>query len=99
MTSVRLDPLAKCELDEAAVWYEEQLPGLGEAFVAELERVFQQLLEFPLSGPPFRGRLRNRPLFTFPYRVVYAVRGNEVLILAIMHQRRGPRYVVERLGG
>jgi plasmid stabilization system protein ParE len=91
--------LARRELEEAALWYEEQLPGLGDAFVGELEQVFEQLSELPLSGPPFRGRLRHRPLFTFPYRVVYAVRGDDVLVLAIMHQRRGPRYMAERLGG
>ena len=72
---------------------------MGEAFVVELEEVFEQLSEFPLSGPPFRGRLHHRPLFTFPYRVVYSVSGDEVLVLAIMHQRRGPRHIVERLRG
>lgn len=72
---------------------------MGDAFVGELEQVFEQLSELPLSGPPFRGKLRHRPLFTFPYRVVYSVRGDGVLVLAIMHQRRGPRYMVERLRG
>jgi hypothetical protein len=35
-------PAARDEFDEAAVWYEERRPGLGVAFVAEIDRVIDR---------------------------------------------------------
>jgi hypothetical protein len=42
--------LAKVELNEAARYYELQGVGLGEAFVSEVERTVEAVLEYPASG-------------------------------------------------
>ena len=36
---------ARCEFDDAADWYEQHRPLLGPTFVAEVERVLDQMRE------------------------------------------------------
>jgi len=43
--------LAKVELNEAAQYYDRDSPGLGAAFVTEVERSTAALLEHPEAGP------------------------------------------------
>lgn len=43
---------AELEVLEAAARYESEVPGLGERFGDELERVIQLLLENPQLGAP-----------------------------------------------
>ena len=99
MKTVRIDPLARRELEDGVDYYEGQTQGLGDAFLLEVSRALRQLSEAPLSCPVVRGQIRRRPLFRFPYSVLYRVVGEEVQVLAIIHQRRGPKYVAARLRG
>ena len=40
-------PLARLEFEDAAAWYEEQLPGLGDKFRIEVNASLQQVLKSP----------------------------------------------------
>ena len=97
MKNVRFDPLAKRELADAADYYDTKGPGLGDALVLEVRKALKQLSLVPLSCPILKGQIRRRPLFRFPYSILYRVEGAFVQIVAIIHQRRGPRYIAARL--
>ena len=99
MTSVVFDPLAERELIEAAEFYEGKVQGLGDAFLLEARRALDQLSTAPLSCPRVRGELRRRPLFRFPYSLLYRVAPHSVQIIAVVHQHRGPRFLAKRLRG
>jgi hypothetical protein len=62
------------------------------AATAELEQIAQA----PEPWPILVDDLRKRPLRGFPYRVIYQVRGDHVLIVAVMHERRRPEYWRDR---
>ncbi len=44
---VIFDKLAKLELDDAAQYYELQIPGLGIRFEEEVKRGIRRVLEYP----------------------------------------------------
>jgi hypothetical protein len=44
-----LRPQAETELLDARDWYEDQRPGLGRAFAAEVDRTLGGIVEKPLA--------------------------------------------------
>lgn len=93
-----LRPEARLDIREAALWYDDQSPGLGDRFVEDLNALFGRILEAPLQfpeiDPPVRCALPRR----FPYKVYFRLDPSSVRILAVMHQRRHPDTWRNRLG-
>jgi toxin ParE1/3/4 len=84
--------LAEKELNEAALYYDTVSPGLGNAFVEEVERAVLQILGHPKAAPEVRRGIRKKLLQRFPYGVLYSIRGDLLRILAIMNLKRCPFY-------
>lgn len=84
--------LAENELNEAAAFYAETRPGLGEAFVAEVQRAVDALGASPFAGAEVEKGVRWWLVARFPYSVLYRVRDDHIRILAIAHQKRRPFY-------
>jgi toxin ParE1/3/4 len=85
-------PEAECELYEAALRYESDVPGLGRRFGDEVERVVKLVLENPEMGAWVDENLRHFVLRKFPFSVVYAIMGELVNIVAVAHGSREPEY-------
>lgn len=88
---------ARRELKEAARYYHEQQPGLGDDLVAEVQTTIELILENPNAWSQIAPRVRRALTNRFPYAVLYHVRDDELLIIAIMHQHRYPNYWKNRL--
>jgi len=88
---------AEVEMIEAAVYYEAQVPGLGDAFLAKIDSAVRDIRERPTAWPAIGGDIRKRLVHRFPYAVLYRVDPEEVVVVAIMHQRRRPDYWVGRI--
>jgi plasmid stabilization system protein ParE len=93
---VSFHDLAKVELNEAAQYFEGESPGLGQAFVTEVERCTDEIVRYPEAGPVTRGSIRRRLIRRFPYALLYRVKPTEVRILAVMNLKRRPAYWVGR---
>jgi toxin ParE1/3/4 len=59
--------LAEIELNEAAEFYEREHPGLGVAFLSEIERAVEHVIEHPEGFPRVAETVRRRLLRRFPY--------------------------------
>ena len=92
MTRHRYLPSAREELNEAAAFYEVSVPGLGEAFLDDVERAIATVREGPGIGASVGRGIRKAILRRFPFTIVYAQRDEEIVIVAIAHQRRRPGY-------
>lgn len=88
--------LAERELNDAAQYYEREQSGLGAAFIADVRRCTDAIVEYPEAGPAILGRIRRRLCRRFPYGVLYTVNKDTVRILAIMNLRRRPVYWIDR---
>jgi len=94
---VRRLPLAEQDALEAAIWYEERQPGLGDEFLVEVDRAVRALSDLPLLHRIRFADVRRAPIHRFKfYGVYYIVRDEEVWVLAIFHGRRHPRALQER---
>ena len=92
MTPYFFHPEAGTELEEASVFYESRMAGLGKSFAAEVQRTVTLIRQFPDTGLLI-GPSRHRVLIPrFPYAVVYRRDPDSIVILAISHQRRRPGY-------
>jgi hypothetical protein len=87
----------------AAEYYETRLAGTGQHFLSEMSRHLELIAAHPdAAGTRMRDRggreLRALFLGSFPYRIVYRI-GSEILVVAVAHTRRRPRYWSRRLRG
>jgi plasmid stabilization system protein ParE len=92
VTRYRYLPLAREELNEAAAFYEASVPGLGAAFLGDVERAIETVRANPGMGASMARGFRKSILRRFPFIIVYAQRDEEIVIIAIAHQRRSPGY-------
>lgn len=81
---------AQVDIEEAALWYEDQRPGLGERFTAELFELIDRIAQFPLQFPVVGRSARRGLLHRFPYAVFFLLEEDTVVVLAVLHQRRDP---------
>ena len=91
--TLQFRPEVEQDIAEAEAWYESKQPGLGLEFTRTVRDAFR---DFPSDPSMFR--LRNRKLgvrwfYTprFPYRIVYKIEGDCVVVLAVMHAARHDR--------
>jgi toxin ParE1/3/4 len=80
---------AEDDLFALFAYLQEQSPAAAEAIAAEIDRRFQTIGRFPLSGSS-RDRLGPdiRVMLASPYAIFYAVRRDHVTILRILHGSR-----------
>jgi plasmid stabilization system protein ParE len=90
-----LDAAAE-EAREAARWYAARSPLAAVAFEVEVGRAFDEIAEAPGMWPVHLEGTRRFLLHRFPYEVVYRVRGEHVLVVAVAHCKRRPGYWRER---
>jgi plasmid stabilization system protein ParE len=59
MTQVSFHRLAERELNDAALYYERQSPGLGVRFLEEIQRYVEAIVKNPNAGRKIRGQVRR----------------------------------------
>jgi plasmid stabilization system protein ParE len=91
-------PEARAELLEAQAWYESRAAGLGLEFARAVEAAVESAVRNPTAFAYVAGNCQRVLLRRFPYSLVYRVRRNELLVLALFHHRRSPLKLVERTG-
>lgn len=85
-------PEAEEEFREAACYYETEAPGIGLSFVTEVRRAIRAIIENPHAAAPVGSGIRRNVLKHFPYNILYAVERDLIVIVAVAHQKRRPRY-------
>jgi plasmid stabilization system protein ParE len=96
--SLRVRPDARDDILDAAQWYEEREPGLGAEFVAEIDAVFHRIAQGPDRFRRSPANVRVALSHRFPYAIYFVPEGDDVVILAVLHQRRDSNVARERLG-
>ncbi|HQU42475.1 MAG: hypothetical protein B7Z73_08920 [Planctomycetia bacterium 21-64-5] len=90
-------PDAEAELTEAALYYDQRVPGLGDSFLRAFESALAEIEKQPQWWPIVEGDLRYRSLRRFPYAVYYRIVDDELRILVVKHHKRHPDYWRYRL--
>ncbi|MDH3514348.1 MAG: type II toxin-antitoxin system RelE/ParE family toxin [Gammaproteobacteria bacterium] len=88
---VEIRPAAAADIEEAALWYDSQRPGLGSEFLEELDYARQSIVEAPQRFPVVKRDTRRALLRRFPYALYYRIYPDRILVVACMHGRRHPK--------
>lgn len=82
---------AEAELLDAIAYYNTQSEGLGYEFAAEVKRTIERIIQYPEAWFQLSKRTRRCRTNRFPYGVIYQVKNNTVIIVAVMHLSRHPQ--------
>lgn len=85
----RFSRAARDDLRHGALWYEEAREGLGTRFVADVRKAVDLIVSAPERWPVRKGTQRY-VLRRFPYTIAYRVIAEQIVILAVAHQRLDP---------
>jgi toxin ParE2 len=94
---IRFLEMARLELDDAIAYYNYESQGLGEAFLTEILNTLNRIGTFPEAWHPCSKRTRRCQTRRFPYGIIYHIRKDEILIVAIANLHRKPDYWKDRI--
>jgi plasmid stabilization system protein ParE len=93
-----IHPAAEQEADDAADWYEREDLALALEFARSYRTMIDDVFVHPRQYPeaedaPEGYECRNVVrVGRFPYRIVYAMVGDDIFVLAVAHHHRRPGY-------
>ena len=87
------------DLLQAEEWYDRQEPGLGQKFLNDVIETTDRLLQNPFLYYVRYRRRQVRWVYTrrFPYRIIFSVIDNTVIVYAVIHAARHDRNWKTRL--
>jgi len=94
---IRFLEIAQIELDEAVAYYNYESPGLGDAFLTEVLKALDRIGTFPEAWYPSSKRTRRCQTPRFPYGIIYQIREDEILVVAVANLHKRPKYWKDRI--
>ena len=95
--NVRFLNLTEQEIDEVVAWFDEQVEGKGTDFLDELDRVIRRVKAHPFASIQIEPDIRRCLFVRFPYSLIYGIEEQTIVVIAVAHHRRRPRYWVDRV--
>ncbi len=88
--SIEFLSVAEEEFRKAVFYYNQQSAGLGYEFALEVERTLERILQYPKAWTSLSENTRRCRTNRFPFGLIYQIRPEKILILAVMHLHREP---------
>lgn len=82
--------VAQSEFDDAIDYYEERRSELGLEFAEEVEQALERINHYPEAWSPLSSQVRRCVVNRFPYSVIYEIRREIIIIVAIQHHHQKP---------
>jgi hypothetical protein len=93
-----IHPAARSEYLDAVAHYKKKAPSsIVLDFEREIDNGISAIIEAPGRWQQATRLTRRYPLKNFPYRLIYAIRPDEIHIVAVAHTSRKPFYWRSRL--
>jgi plasmid stabilization system protein ParE len=90
-------PEAQTDLLQTRDWYEEQQPGLGQAFAVAVDEAVIRVEAMPKMYAMVFHDVRRGKLRTYPYLIYYRVLSDRIEVIAVLHGSRDPRLWQDRV--
>ena len=90
-------PEAENDLKEAFSWYEDKRQGLGHDFLLQVDAGLKLIERNPKIYSPEHKGTRKHVIKRFPYKVVYLVEKERIIVLAVIHGKRSPNLIKKRI--
>jgi|ERR1043165_1467746 plasmid stabilization system protein ParE len=99
MREVVVRPEAANDIRSVYAWYEPISAAFAMRFIRRLDEAIVRAREWPLMYQIVYRVFRRAPLRRFPYSVFYRADEERIVIVAVLHQVRDPRFIESRLNG
>ncbi len=96
---VMILPEAEEDLKGAFSWYEANRKGLGYDFLLQVDAGINIITRNPDIHPIDYRKTRKHLIRRFPYKIIYLVEAGKIIILAVIHGKRNPDVIIERIEG
>ena len=96
MIDVVICSAAEGDYGEALSWYAERSTQTAERFDAEFDRALAAIAADPERFPFCDERHRYYLMRHFPHQVIYRCHENQLVVIAVAHTARRPRYCSDR---
>lgn len=96
MKHIDFHELAERELLDSRDFYDDLVPNLGKKFILEVEHIINRIKSNPFAFPVYFKNYRKALLRKFPYWIIYRLEEEKIYILAVAHQKRRPKYFLNR---
>jgi len=95
--NIRFLTMAETEVDNAVSWYQEQTEDQSLNFLNELDQAVQVVKAYPLLAAEIEPNIRRFLFRRFPYSLIYGIDEDTIVVIAVSHDHREPRYWIERV--
>ncbi|MEK6777599.1 MAG: type II toxin-antitoxin system RelE/ParE family toxin [bacterium] len=89
--------IARREYDEAKEFHEIEQPGLGTQFEKQIRHSLLRIQQYPQAWPLERKEIRRYIVHKFPYKILYSIQDETIVVLAFAHLHRQPDYWIDRI--
>jgi len=83
------------DMTEAFDWYENKRTGLGTEFLNEVEEFYSRITQNPENYQSHRNQ-RIAVMHRFPFKIVYEIEKETILVYAVYHDKRNPETITKR---
>jgi hypothetical protein len=94
---VILADAAETDILGTSNWYDRQVLGLGNSFIAQVNAVIEQLGHYPELYQVAFAPVRRAVMHQFPFGIIYHVRPASVLVLGVLPCRADPDLLRQRI--
>lgn len=94
---VIIRPEAEDDLKEAFLWYEDKRKGLGLDFLLQVDAGIRFIGRNPEIHSAVYEGTRIHLIKRFPYKIIYLVEQQRLIILAVLHGKRSPQVIGKRV--
>jgi mRNA-degrading endonuclease RelE of RelBE toxin-antitoxin system len=95
--SVIFDESVYVDLNEIQSWYSKQREGLDAEFLLSFEASVQKIIRNPNAYPVLIDTARAILLRRFPYRIIYKIYSEKIIVFGVFHTSRNPSLISKRL--
>src|SRR5687768_8131326 len=95
--NIRFLTVANQEVDDAVAWYSQQGTDLSRGFLDDLDRAVRLARTYPLLATQIEPEIRRLLFARYPYSLIYGIEEDTLVIIAVAHQQREPRYWADRV--
>jgi len=96
MADIIVSSAAEVDYTESLCWYAERDIDAANSFDAEFDHALTEIAADPERFPNCDSRHRYFLLRRFPFRIIYRIVRQDVVVIAVAHASRSPDYWIDR---
>lgn len=87
---------AEADMAAAAIWYDQQNPGLGTEYLRAVDVCIASIARNPAMYATVYRTVKRALLRRFPYGLFYIITSESIVIIACLHGKQNPNRIKSR---